>query len=177
MLDKMQKRPYSLEDPSDYWSNKFNEVKKILESVFGDKALAIEHVGSTSLGIKAKPLLDILLIVKDIKDIFNEKEKMKDFGYLWEDDYIEPNTTFIYKLQDDKKVENIHICPKGHFKIDQFLFIRDYFLAHPEKLKEYEDLKVKLNEDFPDDYPSYREGKDQFLKDVQKLAEEWKENK
>ncbi len=181
MLDRMQKRPYSLEDSSDFWANKFKEVKKILYLVFGEKALSIDHVGSTSLGIKAKPLLDILVVVKNINDIFEEKEKMKEFGYLWEDDYIAPDTVLIYKLegegQKERKIENIHVVPPGHFKIDFFILKRDYFRSHPEKLKEYEDLKVKLNKDFPDDYPSYRAGKDQFLKDIQKLAEEWRENK
>lgn len=173
----MQKRPYSLEDPSDYWSNKFNEVKKTLESVFGDKAIAIEHVGSTSLGIKAKPLLDVLMIVKNINDISEEKEKMKEFGYFWEDEYIAPDTSFVYKLDGDRKIENIHIVPPEHFKIDHLLLQRDYMKAHPEKLKEYEELKTKLNEKFPDDYLSYRAGKKDFLDNIEILAKEWKENK
>jgi GrpB-like predicted nucleotidyltransferase (UPF0157 family) len=177
MLDRMQKRPYSLEDPSDYWTNKFKEVKKILDSVFDEKALSIDHVGSTSLGIKAKPLLDILVIVKDIKDIFEEKEKMKEFGYFWEDEYIAPDTSFIYKLDGERKIENIHIVPPGHFKVDYFLLKRDYFLAHPQKLKEYEDLKAELNKKFPDDYPAYRAGKEDFLENIYTLAKEWRDNK
>ncbi|MEZ4103237.1 MAG: GrpB family protein [Candidatus Paceibacterota bacterium] len=96
-------------DPSDYWFNKFKEVKKTLESVFSYKAIAIEHVGSTFFGNKAKPLLDILVVVKDINDIFKEKEKMKEFGYLWEDNYIAPDTSFIYKLEgeggEERKIE------------------------------------------------------------------------
>lgn len=170
----MQKRPYSLEEPSDYWTNKFKEVKKIIESVFGEKVVALEHVGSTSLGIKAKPLLDILVIVKDGNSIHEEKDAMKAFGYEWEDDYIAPETTCIYKLDGDRKIENIHIVPPGHYKIDDFILKRDYFLSHPEKAKEYEDLKVFLNKQFPDDYPSYRAGKKDFLDSIEVLAKEWK---
>jgi GrpB-like predicted nucleotidyltransferase (UPF0157 family) len=177
MLDKFQKRPYSLEEPSDYWVNKFSEVRKIIESVFGDKALAIEHVGSTSLGIKAKPLLDVLIIVRNINDIFEEKEKMKEFGYLWEDEYIAPDTSFIYKLDGERKIENIHICEASHYKVDYFILKRDYFRAHPDKLKEYETLKVKLNEKFPEDYPAYRAGKEDFLENIYILAKEWRDKK
>lgn len=177
MLDKMQKRPYSLEEPSDYWTNKFKEVKRVIESIFGEKAVAIEHVGSTSLGIKAKPLLDILVIVKDIKDIFKEKEKMKEFGYLWEDNYIAPDTSFIYKLDGERKIENIHVCEPEHLKVDYFLLKRDYFLAHPEKLKEYESLKADLNRKYPGDYPAYRAGKEDFLENIHKLAKEWRDKK
>ncbi len=173
MLDKNQKRPYSLEDPSDYWVKKFSEVKEILKSVFREKATMIEHIGSTSIGIKAKPLLDVLVVVKDIRDIFKEKEKMKEFGYLWEDEYIAPDTAFIYKLDGDRKIENIHVVPPGHYKIDEFVLKRDYFRAHPDKAKEYEDLKIKLNEQHPNDYPAYRAGKAAFLLEIEKLAKEW----
>lgn len=176
MLDKNQKRPYSIEDPSDIWAQKFDEVKVILASVFKDKALTIEHIGSTSIGIKAKPLLDICVIVKDINDITEEKDAMKKFGYLWEDGYIAPDSSFIYKLDGDRKIENIHVVPPGHYKIDEFILKRDYFRSHPDKAREYEDLKVKLNEQHPDDYPAYRAGKAAFLLEIEKLAKEWRES-
>lgn len=139
--------------------------------------IAIEHVGSTSLGIKAKPLLDILVIVKDVKDIFKEKEKMKEYGYLWEDNYIAPDTSFIYKLDGERKIENIHVCEQNSFKVNHFILQRDYLRAHPERLKEYENLKEELNKKFPDDYPSYRAGKKDFLDNIEVLAKKWKDNK
>lgn len=171
----MQKRPYSLEEPNDSWAEKFNEVKGIIESVFGDKILSIHHIGSNSYGIKAKPLLDILVLVKDINNIAEEKNKMVGLGYLWEDNYIAPETSFVYKLEGDKKIENIHVVPVGHREAEKFLITKEYFISHPEKLKEYEDLKVELNSRFPDDYPAYRAGKNDFLQEVLKLAKE--ENK
>lgn len=173
----MQKRPYSLEEPGEHWVNKFNEVKNILESVFRDKIISIDHVGSTSYGVKAKPLLDILVVVKDINDILTEKEKMTEFGYLWQDEYIDPDTSFIYKLDGERKIENIHVVPSGHFKIDYFLLEKEYFLAHPNALKEYENLKINLNKQFPDDYPAYRAGKNDFLQNILKLAKEWRGSK
>lgn len=176
MLDKNQKRPYSLEEPNDSWTKKFDEVKKIIESVFGDKVLTIEHVGSTSLDIKAKPLLDVLVVVKDINDISSEKEQMTKFGYLWEDEYIAPDSCFIYKLDGHRKIENIHVIASGHYKIDHFVLQRDYFKAHPDKLKEYEELKIHLNELHPDDYPSYRAGKHEFLDNIELLAKKWRKD-
>ncbi len=172
MLDKMQKRPYSLEAPNDSWVKKFDSVREILKSVFGDKVLRIEHIGSNSFAIRAKPLLDVLVVVKDIDDIAFEKQKMTEFGYLWEDNYIAPDTVFVYKLEGERKIENIHVVPEGHREAEKFLITKKYFLDHPEALKEYEDLKIKLNEDFPEDYPAYRAGKNDFLQNILKLARE-----
>lgn len=171
----MQKRPYSLEDPNDSWAQKFADVKKILESVFGEKIISVDHIGSNSFGIKAKPLLDILIVVKDIKDLVKEKAAMEHIGYSWEDNYIEQDSVFFYKLEGERKIENIHVMSLGHQKIDQFLLTKEYFLAHPEVLQEYEQLKINLNKQFPDDYPSYRAGKNDFLQNILKLAKEWKD--
>ena len=49
-------------DPN--WVNQFNSIKQFLMEIFGNKAIQIEHVGSTSIpGMKAKPLIDVLVIV------------------------------------------------------------------------------------------------------------------
>lgn len=173
----MQKRPYSLEEPGDFWEHKFEEVKRIIKSAFGDKIISIDHVGSNSFGIKAKPLLDILVVVKDINDLPEEKVAMEKFGYSWEDNYIEQDSVFFYKLEGERKIENIHVMSVGHQKIDQFLLTKEYFLAHPDALKEYEDLKISLNRQFPDDYPAYRAGKNDFLQNILRLAREWRDNK
>lgn len=174
MLDKNQKRPYTLEEPSDYWAKKFGEVKAMIESAFGDKALSIDHVGSNAFGIKAKPLLDVLVVVSDLQDLAAEKAAMEQFGYSWQDNYIEVDSVFFYKLDGDRKIENIHVLAQGNQKIDHFLMSKEYFLAHPESLREYEELKVRLNKEFPDDYVAYRTGKNEFLQNILRLAREWK---
>lgn len=54
-------------DPS--WSDLFEQEANRIRSVLGIKALQIEHVGSTSVpGLCAKPIIDMLLVVKDSAD-------------------------------------------------------------------------------------------------------------
>ncbi len=168
----MIKRPYSIQEYDPNWANKFEEVKGNLLKVFGSKALAIEHVGSTSIpGMKAKPIIDALVIVSKMESFEKERKEMNQLGYQDENNYIGPDTVLFFKTADDeRKVENIHVCVEGSHKATQFVIMRDYFRSHPEKAKEYSDLKEKLNKEFPDDYPSYREGKDKFLKEVENLA-------
>lgn len=176
-LDKNQKRPYSIEDYNDQWPLKFEVIKKQLQNVFKNKALAIEHVGSTSVpGMKAKPLIDILVVVDRMEDFLQEKEIMEKLDYMWAENYIAPNTiVFVKDDESQTKTENIHVCEKGAPKTRQFLVVRDYLRTHPEKAKEYQQLKEKLNTEFPEDYPAYRRGKDGFLKKLEKEAYEWGE--
>ena len=64
-----------LEEYNPKWKDNFNEEKENLSKIFGDVALSIEHIGSTSIpGLSAKPIIDILVIIKDFKDFEKVKE-------------------------------------------------------------------------------------------------------
>ena len=173
--EKNVKRLYSIDPYNPEWVIKFNSIKSILERIFKEKALAIEHIGSTSIpGMRAKPLIDVLVIVEKIESFEEEKRKMEELGYEWGENYIEPNSLIFFKEGDDRrKTENIHICEKNSPKAIQFIQTRDYVRAHPERALAYSNLKEKLNAEYPDDYPAYRAGKQSFLDESEHLAYEW----
>ena len=174
-LDKNLKRKYFFQDYDPVWVKKFNEIKVFLQQVFGNKALKIEHVGSTSIpGMKAKPIIDVLVVVEKMEDFAEQKEKMISAGYEWGENYIAPNTLLFFKMAEDgSKTENIHICETGAPNEKQFLVMRDFFRAFPEKAKEYSDLKEKNQALYPDDYPAYRKAKAPFLQKIAQEAYEW----
>ena len=48
------------------WATRYEEERRKISQALGQDGVAIEHVGSTSVpGLCAKPILDILLLVKD----------------------------------------------------------------------------------------------------------------
>lgn len=178
-LDKNIKRKYFLSEYNPNWVNQFDEIRKSLVVVFGNKALKIEHVGSTSIpGMKAKPLIDILVIVEKVDDLEEEKNKMVNAGYEWGADYIATNTLIFFKMGlSGEKLENIHVCEEGAPKARQFLVMRDFFIAFPEKAKQYSDIKTESFDKFPDDYPAYRKAKAPFLEQMEQEAYRWDESR
>lgn len=53
-------------DPA--WAGRFATVATTVCAALGEIALAIEHIGSTSVpGLAAKPVLDVLLVVPDVE--------------------------------------------------------------------------------------------------------------
>jgi GrpB-like predicted nucleotidyltransferase (UPF0157 family) len=51
------------------WPGRFEHEARKIRGALGDKALRIEHVGSTSVpSLSAKPIIDILLVVADSAD-------------------------------------------------------------------------------------------------------------
>ncbi len=173
--DKMLKRPYKIEPYNPDWVLEFEKIKEDVEISFGSKALAIEHVGSTSVpGMSAKHCIDVLVVVKDFDGFAEEKSKMVELGYAWEDEYINPHTVLFFKERADKsKTVNIHVCPQGSFDEEQFLVGRDYLRAHPERAQMYSNLKAELSAKYPSDYPAYRDAKQPFLAETKALALVW----
>lgn len=55
---------------------------QLLKAIFGDEIISFEHFGSTSiLGMKAKPVIDMMCIVNDIERIDKYNEQMKSLEY------------------------------------------------------------------------------------------------
>jgi GrpB-like predicted nucleotidyltransferase (UPF0157 family) len=58
------------------WQSEFERESQQLAIAFGDNAIAICHIGSTSIEtIYAKPIIDILIEVKDIEKVDDRNEK------------------------------------------------------------------------------------------------------
>lgn len=169
-------RKYSLSDYDPNWVLKFNLIKDLLLKVFGEKALKIEHVGSTAVpGMKAKPLIDILVVVEKLDLFEKEKELMTEAGYEWRY-YPDPEgLTFSKFGPDGEKLEGIHLCEENSPWVRQFVTVRDYLRAHPEKAREYSELKQKNAELHPNDYSAYRAAKAPFLEQLKQEAYRWEE--
>lgn len=60
----MMKSIVNLSDYNPCWEKQFEYENKRILNVFGDQAIGIEHIGSTSIkGLKAKPIIDIIVAV------------------------------------------------------------------------------------------------------------------
>nr|WP_052344378.1 GrpB family protein [Bacillus ndiopicus] len=78
MLRKTEIVPWSKE-----WNKLYMKEAEILKGIFADEMINIFHIGSTSVQSidYAKPIIDILIVVRDIEhiDLFNNK--MSTFKY------------------------------------------------------------------------------------------------
>jgi GrpB-like predicted nucleotidyltransferase (UPF0157 family) len=61
--------PTALAESNPEWTEQFARQAMRIQAALGERALRIEHVGSTSVpGLAAKPVIDILLVVADSAD-------------------------------------------------------------------------------------------------------------
>jgi GrpB-like predicted nucleotidyltransferase (UPF0157 family) len=161
-------------DPS--WSELFQAEAGRLIKVYGPEVISIHHAGSTAIqGIKAKPILDFLLIVHDIGNIDAYDEKMIACGYEAIGENGIPGRRFFTKTVSGKRIHNVHIFEIGHPEIERMLSFRDYLRANPEEALAYTQLKETLAKKYPRSIDQYTEGKSEFINEMIRKAKEWRE--
>ncbi len=66
------------------WPECFLAIRKELLAVFSPMAVAIEHIGSTSVpGLAAKPVIDVLLGARSLAEVESKIEALGRLGYAY----------------------------------------------------------------------------------------------
>jgi soluble cytochrome b562 len=59
-------------------------------------------------------------------------------------------------------------------QVERHLTFRDYMRVHGEAAQKYSDLKRELVKQHPNDIERYVDGKDEFIKEIDRKAAEWR---
>jgi GrpB-like predicted nucleotidyltransferase (UPF0157 family) len=173
--------PIVLTEYDPEWPNKFFIEKELILSTFSDnKIISINHIGSTSVpGLKAKPTIDILLLLTSCMDLKLMIDKLAKVGYQFisRPENPPPHMMFAkgYSLSGYSG-QTFHIHPRYSGDWNELIF-RDYIIDHPETANEYSDLKTRLSIENRNDREKYTLIKTSFIEDVIKQAQEELKNK
>lgn len=164
-------RIYHVESYDANWPKQFETDAKILKEIFGHDAVAIEHIGSTSVpGMDGKSTIDMLILVDDLAAADRHSDEMQKAGYEYLTDYVMPDSRLFRQMKDNVLLSNIHVFKKDHPHVYEMLTLRDYLRSHPEEVKEYSDLKKYLYAQYPNDYAMYRKLKDAYMERLKARA-------
>jgi len=156
------------------WPEMFRREAKAIAEVFGEQLIAIHHIGSTSVpGLCAKPIIDILPLVKDIEQVDAYNDAMAELGYEAMGEYGLPGRRYFRKGGQVNRSHQAHTYALGNPEIDRHLAFRDYLRTHPDVAEEYCRLKMEVARQHPHDIYGYMDGKDAFIKAVEKKALAW----
>ena len=158
------------------WFGIFEAESQQLAIAFGDNTISIHHIGSTSIAtIYAKPIIDILVEVKDIEKVDDRNTEIAALGYVTMGEFGIAGRRFFCKDNERGiRTYHIHTFESGSPQIDRHLAFRDYMRSHPETAQEYSRLKQQLAQKYPDDIESYMNGKDGFIKEIDLKAADWR---
>jgi GrpB-like predicted nucleotidyltransferase (UPF0157 family) len=167
-LRKVQVSPYN-----EQWSFMYAEEVNKIEQILGTDIVRSHHIGSTSVpGLKAKPIIDIMIVVRDIAIADTCNQEMSAIGYLPKGENGIPGRRYFQK-GGDERTHHVHVYQDENDEINRHLAFRDYLREHPYAREEYGNLKERLALEFPYDSASYIDGKDRFVKALEAKAVEW----
>lgn len=158
---------------NEQWISLFEEEANKLQEIFGSEIIHIHHIGSTSVnGLKAKPIIDIMPVVKNINRVDDFKTAMVAIGYKPKGENGLSGRRYFQKGEDNR-THHIHIFAMENPQIERHLAFRDYLRAHPDDVIKYGDLKEELSQRFPYDINSYIYGKEQLVLEIERKAMAW----
>jgi GrpB-like predicted nucleotidyltransferase (UPF0157 family) len=132
-----------LEEYNADWPRLFEREAARIRAALGDRALQVEHTGSTSVpGLAAKPIIDILLVVPNSADESAYVPALEAAGYtltIREPDWYEHR---LFKGPDTNI--NVHTFSPGCSEIERMLLFRDWLRSHPADRERYERTKREL---------------------------------
>ena len=140
---KPHNAPITLAEYDAQWPSLFEREAERIRTALGDRALRLEHTGSTSVpGLAAKPIIDITLIVRDSADEPSYVPPLEAAGYVLR--IREPHWLEHRLLKGPDTDVNLHVFSEGSVEIDRMLGFRDWLRAHPEDRDLYERTKREL---------------------------------
>ncbi|MFB9326665.1 GrpB family protein [Paenibacillus aurantiacus] len=171
--DERFRRKVEVVPPDASWPERYREESAKLQRALEAEIVAMHHIGSTSIpGMHAKPIIDVLVEVRDIEAVDAYNDNMRRLGYQPKGENGIPLRRYFNK-GGAQRTHHVHVFQAGSEHVTRHLAFRDYLTAHPEEAKRYAELKIELARQYPSDMNAYIEGKDALAKELVVKALDW----
>lgn len=169
-------------DHDPQWEENAEKTIRLLYEILGDAAIDIQHIGSTSVKcIKAKPVIDIIVGVKDFEHIRRFTPALEANGFYFigfegkerqpvyqcgEYDHVQKEMTLL--------THYIHVVLFGSAGWHTYINVRDYLNSHPNEAKLYEQAKLESRRKNGESLRDYHADKEMFVAALIERANSWK---
>lgn len=156
------------------WPILFEIEKSNIKAILSEEVIKIHHIGSTAVeNLKAKPIIDMLVVVNKIEKIDDYNEVLMSLGYTSLGENGITGRRFFIK-GENPRTHHIHIFQQDKiYEITRHIAVRDYLREFEKIAREYEQLKEQLAQHFLDDRQNYCDGKEPFMKKLEQDALTW----
>jgi GrpB-like predicted nucleotidyltransferase (UPF0157 family) len=154
-------------DPN--WPVLFAREAVRVRGALGPAVVQLEHVGSTSVpGLVAKPIIDILLVVRDSSDERSYVPALTGVGYrlvIREPDWLEHRL-----LKGPDTDINLHVFTAGSDEVDRMLRFRDRIRADAGDRELYARTKRTLAKQHWRHVQHYAQAKSEVVEEILQRA-------
>jgi GrpB-like predicted nucleotidyltransferase (UPF0157 family) len=165
----------------DSWTSDFESEAATVRDALGATLSRLHHIGSTAIpGIYARPIIDMLAEVDRLVALDDRRARMEvhprmeALGYEAMGESGIPSRRYFRKDTAGVRSHQVHAFVAGSPHVVGYLAFRDYLRCHPDVAREYDTLKLRLSCSFDGDLVTYMNGKDPFIKEVERTAIAWR---
>lgn len=160
-------------DPA--WARAFRNEARRIGAVL-DAPLKLLHIGSTSVpGLAAKPIIDMLGVTPDLARIAKADPIFIALGYEPRGAFGIPGRLYYRRTAWGTRTHHLHIFQEGSDHIRRHLAFRDYLRTHAGDRAAYGALKTRLARAHPTQMSTYMDGKDAFIRALDRRIAGWPE--
>jgi len=164
--------PLVVHDYDPAWQQTYAAWRRGIADALGPAALAIEHVGSTSVpGLAAKPIVDIQVSVADLADEARYVPQLAAVGLVLRS-RDEMHRYFRPPAGQPREV-HVHVCAAGSQWEHDHLLFRDYLRTDLAACRRYAEAKRVNASRWSGDSWAYTEAKTDVVLDILEQAVGW----
>lgn len=155
------------------WITAYRDEKNMLEEVLGNLALDIQHFGSTAVkGMCAKPVIDIMVVVKHIQDIDVYNQVMAEKGFIAQGEKGIPGRRYFVRYQADgiNHAAHVHIYERDNPRVADELLFRDFLRIDSQSFQAYAAVKLEAAHKYRFSPARYVDAKAQCIKNIMEKA-------
>lgn len=157
-------------DYDDDWPVRFAHLRALVQAALGSQALAVEHIGSTSVpGLAAKPIVDMLLTVASVEDEDAYVPALVDAGFVLR--VREPGHRM---LRTPGKDVHLHVYEPTDQAVADYLDLRDSLRESAADRALYAATKRDLAQRAWVDMNDYADAKTEVVQDILGRAGQWR---
>lgn len=165
LIGGVEKRQIVIVDYDPRWPAQFRKHAEVLARLLGGRALAIEHVGSTSVPeLAAKPIIDIDVVVEDSADEASYLPELVKAGYILR--VREPDWHEHRMFRTPELDVHIHVFSRGCIEFKRHIAFRDHLRKCEQDRLLYESVKRTLAREDWSDMNAYARAKSDVVEQI-----------
>jgi GrpB-like predicted nucleotidyltransferase (UPF0157 family) len=162
----------ALAEPDPDWPSHYAVEAERIERALAAFDPLVEHIGSTAVPLRAKPIIDIQVVVRE-RDVPVALDALRGLAYEHHGQGGVPGREYLIKRPVQGPAVNVHVFAAGNSLSDDNRMIRDYLRAHPAAAREYEQVKERAVEQGHVDLLTYSHAKGAHVAAIREAAYAW----
>jgi GrpB-like predicted nucleotidyltransferase (UPF0157 family) len=164
--------PVELSDPDLAWAEQYANEAARVETALASLQPIVEHIGSTSVPLRGKPIIDVQVVVAE-HEVAGAIAALQGQGFAHHREGAVPGREYLTWRPLAGPLVNVHVFGSRSAIPADNRMIRDYLRTHPEQADAYAQAKQRAIDRGHLDLRAYSHAKEDHVAAIRDAARAW----